>query len=64
MLGCSSCIASLEDVVVHDTVMLCIQGGANLAIQVFFLFSGKPLGSDCRHAGLDSEAGKDTVGAQ
>lgn len=61
MLGCSPCIASLEDMIVHNTVMLCIQGGASLAIQVFFLFSGKPLRSDCRRAGLGSEAGKDTV---
>lgn len=61
MVGCFPYIASLEDMIVHDTVMLCIQGGASLAIQEFFSFSGKPLRSDCRCAGLGSEAGKDTV---
>lgn len=32
-------MASLEDGV-HDTVMLSIQGGASLGIQVFYMFSG------------------------
>lgn len=64
MSVCSLYIASLKDMVVHATVMLCIQGGASLAIEVFLLFSVKPLRSDCRCTGLDSEAGKDTVGVQ
>lgn len=60
--GCSLGIVSPEDKVVPDTVMLCIQGGASLAIQVFFVFSGKPWRSDCGRAGPDSET--DSAGVQ